>query len=62
MKNTKIDVHTRLHPETVKKLKNTYGNGKINTGIENLLKLAEQKTHDIREGITKIVSWILSEK
>lgn len=57
----KKPVHTTLKPETYDKLKNKYGEGTINDGIEKVVEIAENKQYNVKSELLKIANNILAE-
>ena len=57
----KVSVHTTVTKDTLNKLKNKYGSGSLNEGIENVMKIAETKQFDIKEELLRIANKVLSE-
>ncbi len=60
-RHQKRSVHTTLKPSTIAKLEE-YGDGKLNKGIETVLKIAESKQNDLREQLYLIASHIITEE
>ena len=57
----KRSIHTTLKPSTIEKLEE-YGDGKINNGIEKVIKIAESQQNDLRNQLNRIASQIITEE
>ena len=51
-------IHTTLKPSDINKLEE-YGGGRLNTGIEKVLQIAESKQFNVKEQLIKIASQIM---
>jgi hypothetical protein len=51
-------IHTTLKPSDINKLEE-YGDGRLNTGIEKVLQIAESKQINVKEQLIKIASQII---
>ncbi len=51
-------IHTTLKPSDINKLEE-YGDGRLNTGIEKVLQIAESKQFNVKEQLIKIASQIM---
>jgi hypothetical protein len=51
-------IHTTLKPSDINKLEE-YGDGRLNTGIEKVLEIAESKQFNVKEQLIKIASQIM---
>ena len=58
-KQKKVPVHTTITEGTLNKLRNKYGNGSLNEGIENVMKIAETKQFDVKEELLRIANRVL---
>ncbi len=56
----KRSIHTTLKPSTIAKLEE-YGDGKLNNGIEKVIKIAESQQNDLRNQLNRIASQIIME-
>jgi hypothetical protein len=57
----KKTIHTTLKQSDIAKLKD-YGDGKLNTGIEKVLEIAESKQYNVKEQLIRIASKIMNEE
>ena len=57
----KRSIHTTLKPSTIAKLE-VYGDGKLNNGIEKVIKIAESQQNDLRNQLNRIASQIITEE
>lgn len=58
--NKRRPIHTTLKLSDISKIKQ-YGNGRLNTGIETILQIAESKQYRTKEQLLKIARKILSD-
>jgi len=54
-------IHTTLKPSDINKLEE-YGDGRLNTGIEKVLQIAESKQINVKEQLIKIASQIIDDE
>jgi hypothetical protein len=61
MSKDRKSIHTTINKESYNKLIK-YGDGHLNKGIENILKLADKKVIYVKETLDKIANTILNMK